>query len=282
MQRKANFWNYFGLDPNQSAVPHRTVVTDCLALVSWEEINHLLELLFKHVLKNKLFYNHMATLLPDSTYHLACDGVWFHSYEYPHAMDKEGNNICPYCLPRIHNRGQENEKTSYLHAFVNLAFILPGGLQLPIYVYALKAQQVQGLEHASYDTLKQECELQAIKQILPLIKKQFPRLPITLLCDSLYANEPLLKLCKGLGWEYIIVRQVGSLKKVAQQCDELDKTEIYQKYCRTKNKIELPDKGRVEQTIKWFNKVAVGDEFVGVIRFEEIEYETSGRIAKKL
>ena len=166
-----------------------------------------------------------------------------------------------------------------MHAFVNLSFILPGGLQLPVYVYALKAKQLQGQESASDDRHKQECELQAAHEILPLIKRQLPRLPITLLTDSLYANEPLLNLCRKLDWGFLIVRQVGSLKKIAEQCDRLEKTDIY-KESRAKKVIKLEGGGRIEQTIKWFNKVAVGDEFVNVIRFEEIEYDSEGNIAK--
>jgi hypothetical protein len=279
LHRRSTLWNYFGLDPEKK-LPHRTVVTDCLATISQEEINGLLEKLFKWALKSKIFYNHMERLIPDLIYYLACDGVWVHKYTQLHSVDEKGGNICPYCLPRVSNRGKENETTYWLHAFVNLAFILPGGLQLPIYVYALKAKQLQGQESASDDQHKQECELQAAHEILPLIKRQFPRLPIALLTDSLYANEPLLKLCRELDWGFLIVRQVGSLKKVAEQCDSLEKTDIYKEHYQTKKVMKLKGGGRIEQTIKWFNRVAVGDEFVNVIRFEEIEYDSEGNIAK--
>lgn len=278
MHRRNTLWNYFGLDPEKK-LPHRTVVTDCLAIINQKEINSLLEKLFKWALKSKIFYNHMEKLIPDLIYYLACDGVWVHKYTHPHSVDEKGENICPYCLPRVSNRGKENETTYWLHAFVNLAFILPGGVQLPIYVYALKAKQLQGQESASDDQHKQECELQAAHEILPLIKEQFPRLPITLLTDSLYANEPLIQLCRELDLGFLIVRQVGSLKKIADHCDKLEKTDIYKEY-RAKKVIELEGKARIEQTIKWFNKVSVGDEFVNVIRFEEIEYDPAGNIAK--
>lgn len=144
----------------------------------------------------------------------------------------------------------------------------------------MKAKQLQGKESASDDEHKQECELQAAHEILPLLKQQFPRLPITLLTDSLYANEPLLTLCRELCWGFLIVRQANSLKKVAEQCNSLEKTDIYKKHYQARKVIELASGGRIEQTIKWFNKVAVGNEFVNVIRFEEIEYDSAGNIAK--
>jgi len=138
---------------------------------------------------------------------------------------------------------------------------------------------VKGQESASDDRHKQECELQAAYEILPLIKQKFPRLPITLLTDSLYANEPLLKLCKQLGWNYSIVRQEGSLKKVAAQCDRLGKTDVYKKNYHAKATEQLKNGGKIVRTIQWFNQVCVGDEFTNVIRFEEITYDSKGNIA---
>ena len=278
--RRRTLWNYFGLDPEKTRLPHRTIVTDCLSLIDQNEINHLLEQLFKWALKSKIFYNHMGTLVPDFTYHLACDGVWVHTYTHPHSVDEEGKNICPYCLPRVHNKGKKDQYIDYLHAFVNLAFILPGGIQLPIYVYALKEKQLKGHEAVSAEKHKQECELQAAHAILPLIKKQFPRLSITLITDSLYANEPLIKLCKELGWEFLIVRQEGSLKKVAEQCNKLEKTDLYKTDYTSTEIVQLETGGKIIRKIKWFNGVRVGDETVHIIRFEEIEYNANGSIAK--
>ena len=136
---------------------------------------------------------------------------------------------CPYCLPRTHNKGKPDEITYWVHAFVNLAFICPGGLQLPIYIYPLKSEQIKLEATASDDKLKQECELQTAYVIFPELKRKFSKLSIMLLTDSLYANEPVIQLCVELGWEYLIVRQVGSLKTVANKCDELERSAFYQK-----------------------------------------------------
>ncbi len=278
--RKDVLWNYFGLKRG-AELPHRTVITDSFSLIDQEEINNILEKLFKWALKSKVFYNHMETLLPDFYYHLACDGVWVHKYTHPHSKDENGDNSCPYCLPRVHNKGKENEYTDYLHAFVNLAFIFPGGVKLPIYVYPLKAEQLMEHEAASDDLHKQECEIQAVHIILPIIKQKFPKLSIKLLTDSLYANEPLIKLCEELHWEYLIVRQVGSLKKVAGQCDNLEKTDLYKISYQETTTIESKNGRKKTQTIKWFNRVTVGkDSFTNVIRFEEIEYNADGSIAR--
>lgn len=277
--RRETLWNYLDLSKG-SVLPDRTRINSCLSGINHEEFNDLLEKLTKWAIKNKIFYNHMEVLLQDGKFNLACDGVWVHKYTHPHAINEKGENICPYCLPRVHNKGKENEYTDYLHAFVNLVFVFSNGIQLPIYVYPLKAEQLRGKEAASDDKHKQECELQAAHIILPIIKQKFPRLPIRFLADSLYANEPLLKLLERLEWDYLIVRQQGSLKKLAQHCDELEKTDIYKSY-RAEQVVKLKNGGKLVRIIQWFNgEVVVSQVTTNVIRFEEIEYDGQGNIAK--
>jgi hypothetical protein len=157
--KRAVLWRFFGLNEGD-ILPHRTVVTAALSAIDPDEMNDILEKLFKWAMKSKVFYNHMGILLPDS-----------------------------------------------LHA------------------------------------------------ILPMIKEKFPKLPIRLLADSLYANEPLHKLCKELGWEYLLVRQVGSLKNIAKQCDDLGTTDLYKRSYKAKQITRLKNGNRIEQTIKWFNRV---------------------------
>ena len=279
-QKRQAILNYLGLQ--QDSLPHRTVVDDCLAYMNPDEINDLLIILFNWAKRNKIFYNHAESLLPNNHFHLACDGVWVHKYSKPHAINKNGENICPYCLPRVRNKGKEDEVTYWLHTFVNFAMIFPGGLQLPVYIYPLKSAQIQLEASESEDKLKQQCELHAFHIVLPILKEKFCRLPITLLTDSLYANEPVIQLCEQLNWDYLIVRQVGSLKNIARKCDELAETELYQKSHQARQVINLKNGGKVEQTVKWFNGVCVGKESTtNVLRFEEIVKNSKGEITQK-
>jgi hypothetical protein len=270
------------LKDGKKSYPHRTVVNDCLAGIEADEVNELLIHLFNWAKKNKVFYNHMATLLPYEMFHVCCDGVSVHKYTKPHAVNDKGENICPYCLPRTRNKGKENEVTYWVHGFVNVAIVFPGGLQLPLYVYPLKASQIRLEASASDDELKQECELQAAKIILPILKEKLGKLPVCLLTDSLYANEPIIKLCEDLGWNYLIVRQEGSLKTVGRKCDELEGSELYQQSYQAHETIKLKNGGTVERTVKWFNRVTVGKEsYTNVLRLEEVVKDAEGNIVKK-
>lgn len=272
---------YLGLSKHDS-LPHRTTVDDYLSMVDAEEINDILLILFNWAKKNKIFQNHAGVLLPDDKFHLCCDGLSFHKYNSPHAVDENGENSCPYCLPRTHNKGKPEETTYWLHNCVNIALIFPSGLQLPVYVYSLRAEQIQLEATVSADKLKQECELQAAYAIFPELKRKLGRLPITVLTDSLYANEPVIQLCEELGWDYIIVRQVGSLKTVANKCDELEKSELYKKSFQDNRIIKNKDGSTIEQTVKWFNRVTVGKKaYTNVLRFTEITKDSNGKVIQK-
>ena len=279
-QRK-NIWHFLGCEEG-SPLPHRTVITDFFSLLDPDEINSLLMDLFKWACKQKIFYNHAHRLLPGNIFHIAIDGLWLHHHKYPHCEDEGGKNTCPYCLARIHNKNTEEESTDWLHACVNFCILCPGGLQLPLYVHVLKAQQLQGKESASNADHKQECELQAATMVLPLLKKQLPRLPIRILTDSLYANAPFLRLCKELGWDHLITRQTGSLKNVKKQCDERERSDLQKKWYSKERTIKSPGGGKIVQSIQWFNSIYVdGELVVHVMRFEEIHYDANGKSVRR-
>lgn len=280
-QRKS-IWHFLGCEEG-SALPHRTVVTDFFSLLDPDEVNSLLMDLFKWAYKQKIFYNHAHRLLPGNMFHIAIDGVWFHHHKHPHCADANGKNACPYCLPRVHNKDTEEETTDWLHACVNFCILCPGGLQLPLYVHILKAQQLQGKESASHADHKQECELQAATQVLPFLKKQLPRLPIRILTDSLYANAPFLRLCKELGWDHLITRQTGSLKNIKKQCDEREKSDLQKQWYSKERTITSPGGGKVMQTIRWFNSIYVDEDLiVHILRFEETHCDANGNVIKRV
>lgn len=281
-EKRTAILKYLGLKDETSSFPHRTVVNDCLKLIEADEVNELLIHLFNWAKRNKIFYNHMPILLPHSLFHVCIDGFSVHKYTTLHAVNETEENICPYCLPRTRNKGKENEVTYWVHGFVNVAIVFPGGLQLPLHVYPLKASQIQLESNASDDELKQECELQAAKMILPILKEKLGRLPVALLTDSLYANEPIIKLCEDLGWDYLIVRQEGALKTVGRKCDELEGSELYQQSYQVQEMIKLKNGGTIERTVKWFNQVTVGREScTNVLRLEEIVKDADGNPVKK-
>lgn len=275
--KKDTLLNYLEIDGDR--LPKRDCVDDYLATVNDEAINDLLMQLFHWLKSGKLFYNHSGALLPNNFFHLGIDGFWVHRYVKPHAMNEHGENICPYCLPRVYNRGTSEERTEWLHAFVTFVLVFPGGFQFPIYIYPLKAVQVNTT--ANDEKLKQECELLGAHKVLPELRKKLGRIPIMVLLDSLYANEPMFKLLESLNLQFLVVRQDDTFKSIGRKCDELDTTELYQKSYREKEIIVLPGDKTMERTAKWYNNVACGKEsFVNVLRFTEITKDANNVVVK--
>ncbi len=68
---------------------------------------------------------------------------------------------------------------------------------------------------------KQDCELKAFKRLAVKLKKEYPRLPVTIVADSLYPNQGSFNICKENKWDYIFVLKDGSLKSVWEEINQL-------------------------------------------------------------
>ena len=257
-EEKEGVINLLGCPGKQ--IPHSSTVDHALSMVDYEKLNEILLKQMDKLIKKKFFYNHQE-LLPGGSFCIAADGYWVHKYDHPHSADEKGDNCCPYCLSRTQHKGTPKEKTHWVHVFVTFVLITQG-FTIPIYVYPLKAQQVNN--EATDEKLKQECELLGTKEVLPKIRKKYPRLNITFLGDALYANRPFIKLCTKLKMDYIIVLK-DNLKGVNKKCDELATHPLYQNSYSLKTK---------KETVSWFNGVAVdADIKTNVLRYKENDPE---------
>lgn len=79
------------------------------------------------------------------------------------------------------------------------------------------------LEHARGDSeaQKQDCELRAFVRLSERLKASFPRLPILLLLDGLYANGPVMQRCRAYHWQFMIVLKDQDLSTVWQEFNAL-------------------------------------------------------------
>ena len=96
-----------------------------------------------------------------------------------------------------------NGVTSYYHLVLEAKLITPDGLALSVCS--------EFIENVDPDAVKQDCELAALPRLMAKLKALFPRLPICLLFDSLYANQTVLRLCRQYEWLWIISFKEGSL-----------------------------------------------------------------------
>ena len=263
---KKNFLHLFGIENEMKTIPHSSVVDDAISRIECNKFNDILLNLFDRLIEQKVFYHNQDSLFPCNSFQIGADGFWTHHYTEPHSADEQGNNTCPYCLPRVHNKGTPKEYTTWVHVMVTFVLICGGGLTLPLYVYPLKAGQIK--EGQSDEKLKEQCELAAAHIVLPLFRERYPKLSFTFLGDSLYANQQFVRLCEFLKIDYVIVVKEGSQKNLHKRCDGLAKTEIYQKhYMRKETEQRGPE--TIIKNAAWFNTVEMGNVFTNVLRFEE-------------
>ena len=105
---------------------------------------------------------------------------------------------CPHCLTRT-----SNGTTLYYHLVLEAKLITPEGM-----VFSIGSEFVQ---NTASGVTKQDCELAAFPRLAAKIKNRFPRLPICVLLDGIYANQNVFKLCAKQHWHWIITFKQGRL-----------------------------------------------------------------------
>ena len=63
----------------------------------------------------------------------------------------------------------------------------------------------EDIKKKSEEEIKQDCELNASKRLIPNFRKKYPRLPVRIIGDSLYPSISLINLCEKENIEYIFV-----------------------------------------------------------------------------
>lgn len=90
--------------------------------------------------------------------------------------------------------------------------IAPNGLAL-----SLMSERVK--PHTT-ENGKRDCEIRAFRRLAHRLKKAFPRLPVCIVGDALYACAPVMRICRGNGWKFILTFKEGrSPDAYALACD---------------------------------------------------------------
>jgi len=100
---------------------------------------------------------------------------------------------CAHCLKKVMSNGE----TLYYHPVLEAKLVTRNGFAFSL--------MTEFIENQDLSADKQDCELKAFYRLAVRIKQRFPRLPICLLMDGLYAGGPTFEVCKNNGWKYLIV-----------------------------------------------------------------------------
>lgn len=183
----------------------------------------------------------------DRYYLVAIDGTGVLSFREPH---------CPYCLTQKLSNGT----IRYYHPILEAKLITENG-----FAFSLMTEFIENREP---NASKQDCELRAFYRLANRLKKRFPRLPICLLMDGLFAGGPTLSICEQNNWQYLIVLSDDALPDINHEFEALLK--LTPEYHR---QIDREDGSR--QAFRWMDGIAYTDSFqvhhtLGVIECVEI------------
>ena len=131
------------------------------------------------------------------------------------------------CLERHYNKGTEQETVNY-HVDVLEAKIYFGSeLVCSICSEFIEnnGEDAEKYKGMSEEAQKQDCEIKGFKRMAEKLRKAFPRLPILLLMDSLYASKPVMDICKENKWDYIIRFKDGSIPYIAKEYEDIPEKE---------------------------------------------------------
>jgi hypothetical protein len=95
----------------------------------------------------------------------------------------------------------------------------------------------------------------------------YPRLPIVILADGLYANQTFFKICKENGWEFIVTFKEGNLPSVHEEIGLLP-----QSAKQTGERIVAGKSGHIsQQRFEWVNGIDYHGFDLAVIKCHEVK-----------
>ena len=97
----------------------------------------------------------------------------------------------------------DREKRRYA---LEARIITPWGWDIPLLTEAVEA----------YDSEKekQDCEYRAFERLAARLKKLFPRQAFCIVGDALYCSHPIMDICRGNKWEFVLTFKEGAMPKV--------------------------------------------------------------------
>jgi hypothetical protein len=190
------------LFPEVETLPHHDTLYRLLSVIEVDQIETSMLSVVARFLRQKKFTRHQIA----DRYPIAIDGT-----------QKLVRNTCwdGQCLERQVSStaadGTVTKRPQYYVYVLEATLAFANGLTIPLMSEFLSYTEGDPVRN------KQDCELKAFTRLSARLKARFPRLPILVLLDGLYANGPVMARCRQYHWQFMIVLQNGSLPSVWEE-----------------------------------------------------------------
>lgn len=227
-------------------VPDAEIYTDVFSRIKKEDIEEFQYKINYKMIRNKT-YEDMKVM---GKYNLALDGTRFQKAHYE--VGKEWLSET------------KDGKTTWYLSMLDLKLV-GNNMAIPIMGEMINNEDKkkgketdEDVKKKSEEQIKQDCELNASKRLIPNFRKMYPRLPARIIADSLYPSESLIKLCEEENIEYIFVLRDKKIPTLLRDFFELvSMPEGHRDIKETQDKIVFT---------LWENEIDYREKKVNVIR----------------
>ncbi len=182
----AKFGAWFGVE----SIPHGDTLNHTFRRLVAEEVQEVVCRSLEILIRKKVLARHRLLGLYSL---VAIDGTGVLTFRERH---------CPHCLTKTFQNGA----TIYYHPVLEAKLVTEGGFAFSL--------MTEFIENADLSADKQDCELKAFYRLARRLKARFPRLPLCLLLDGLYAGRPTFQLCLDYDWKYLVVLREDDLPQL--------------------------------------------------------------------
>ena len=240
----ANFARLFGVEQ----APHGDTLDYTFSNLKPQQLQDCVTRLVEILIRKKVLERYR---LLDRYYVIAIDGTGIYHFSERH---------CKHCLTRTHNG-----VTTYYHYVLEAKLVTWDGFS-----FSLLSEFI---ENPKANPTKQDCELNAFHRLAARLKKRFPRLPICLSLDGLFACGPVFLRCRAYNWHYVIVLKEDGLSSVYNEFAGLAKLQPENKLIE---RIVKP--AEIKRNFRWVNEIEYCDSkgnshSLNVIELHETEIE---------
>ncbi len=236
--------------------PHGDTLNNTYRRLDVAEVREVVCRCVETLIRKKVLYRYR---LLGVYYTIAIDGTGVLAFHKRH---------CPHCLTKTFHKGE----ILYYHPVLEAKLVMPNGFAFSL--------MTEFIENVDLSQNKQDCELKAFYRLAKRLKARFPRLPICLLMDGLYAGGPTFKICADAGWKYLIVLQEDHLpnlhRSFALVAPQLPKQRKHLSLPEAKNE-------KIEQDYRWAEDLEYLDSqdlrhALGLIECQETRTAATGDI----
>jgi len=199
MTRPVFIENLRMLFPEIEDIPHGDTLMRLLAKIDVGQIGKTQIDLVRSLIRKKKFRRYLI----NGQYPVVIDGTQKFSRDFIWSEE---------CSERKTKNGQDKQYYVYV---LEASLGFQNGMSIPL------MSEFLNYSEGDTETEKQDCEINAFKRLSRRLKAEFKRLPILLLLDGLYANGPVMAICRNNRWGFMIVLQNKSLSSVWEEYNGL-------------------------------------------------------------